>query len=221
MIAIPDKSLYLLTDGKTYLKETVQKGHYLPTPSAALATEFTYQQAKALIANPRPAVKWIGRYYMVNKEDGKSLKREGFASGNGGVYVGVNKPQFDESLMDTIDQEAKSILGLAAWDRSQLEKNRVVLTQALSYYDSAIGDVMHAIEGKNPPAHTRAKIWKILKDLREKHTKAKQQIAYIDTMKQAITQNWEISKLKTELNKAVYVPYKGRTDYYDAITKMM
>ena len=157
---------------------------------------------------------------MVECDTGNVCKDSFNYKGNAGKYIGDKKVEFDESILDEIISETNSILGLAGWDMNQLESYNAILNGALSYYDSAISDIQHAMEKISPPAHIRTKIWGIQRDLRRKHTKVKQCMAYIDVMKDAITYKYDIGKIKLELNKAKYSDYKGRTEYYDMILAM-
>lgn len=38
---------------------------------------------------------------------------------------------------------------------------------------------------------------------------------------EAIKQQWTIGKIKAELSKAEYVPYKGRTKYYGIVSDLL
>ena len=40
-------------------------------------------------------------------------------------------------------------------------------------------------------------------------------------MEGEIKEQWSIGKIKAELSKAKYVPYKGRTRYYEMVAKML
>lgn len=199
------------------MKNPLQEGRYLSTTSPVQATEFTYKQARAILQSKKQYLKFARTYHIVNKGNGEVVE---IAKSNANVYAGENKPIFDESVLALINSEAEGILGLNAWDWNQLETYRTMLNQAWSYYDSAISDVAHAIEDINPPAHIRTKSWGILQELRKKHTFTKQQIKYIDVMKRALDEGWNLVKLKLEISKAKYEPYKGRTEYYDIIRNM-
>ena len=96
-----------------------------------------------------------------------------------------------------------------------------MLTQGLQFYDSAISDIQHARMDKRPPAHIRTKIGGILNDLEEKRLDIKQASNYIAVFMEAIKQQWTIGKIKAELSKAKYVPYKGRTKYYGIVSDLL
>lgn len=212
---------YILTDGKNYvIQNPLRPGKYMASTSPVDAMHFTYKQAKSLLTNKKSSTRWINAYHMVECETGTTCKLNKNYKGNGGCYIGDKKVEFDESVLDEIINEADSMLGLAGWDLNQLESFRVMLEGALSYYDSAISDIVHAMEKINPPAHTRTKIWGMQRELRIKHTRVKQCMQYIDVMKDAITYKYDIGKIKLELNKAKYSDYKGRTEYYEMILGM-
>ena len=40
-------------------------------------------------------------------------------------------------------------------------------------------------------------------------------------MKGEIKEQWSIGKIKAELSKAKYVPYKGRTKYYEMVEDLL
>lgn len=214
--------MYILTDGKNYvMRNPIQQDRFLQTTSPINAEKFTFKQARALLRSKKAAMKWIKDYQMVDCNDGSKCEISPNYEGNGGVYLGDNPIDFDESIIDVIMKEGHSILGMAAWDMNQLETYKVMLDSALSYYDSAISDIEHAIEKKSPPAHIRTKIYGVLKQVREKHTQIKQCIVYVEVMKDAITYKYDLSKLKLEISKAKYTEYKGRTDYYEMILNMI
>ena len=58
-------------------------------------------------------------------------------------------------------------------------------------------------------------------ELEEKRRDAKQTRNYINILKKAIEEQWSIGKIKAELSKAKYVPYKGRTKYYKMIEELL
>ena len=93
--------------------------------------------------------------------------------------------------------------------------------EGLQFYDSAISDIQHARMDKRPPAHIRTKIDGILNDLEEKRRDIKQASNYIAVFMEAIKQQWTIGKIKAELSKAKYVPYKGRTKYYGIVSDLL
>ena len=70
-------------------------------------------------------------------------------------------------------------------------------------------------------AHIRTKIDGILNDLEEKRRDIKQASNYIAVFMEAIKQQWTIGKIKAELSKARYVPYKGRTKYYGIVSDLL
>ena len=141
--------------------------------------------------------------------------------GNGGMYIGANDIDFDDSIIDKVYAETKSIIGLAGWSVTQLKTYEEELTRGLSKYDSAESDIKHALEkykeeneGKKPQAHKIAKIGYLLDDVRDKHKHIKQCLRYVKVMQDAITYSYTIEKLKLELTKAKHNDYKGRTEYY-------
>lgn len=66
-----------------------------------------------------------------------------------------------------------------------------------------------------------AKIAYLLDDIRERRKNIKQCLNYINIMKNAITYGYSIEKLKLELQKAKYVKYKGRTEYYQMALNLL
>ena len=96
-----------------------------------------------------------------------------------------------------------------------------MLNQGVQFYDNAIQDIKHARLDKRPPAHIRTKIDGIMNDLEEKRRDVKQTRNYVNVLVQAIKEQWSIGKIKAELSKSKYVPYKGRTKYYDIVEEMV
>ena len=214
--------MYYLTDGKHYVMENPMKaGEYIRTTSPVHAKDFTYKQAKGLLQNKKKSLAWVRQFQMVNSETGKVDKSAKYCKGNGGAYIGENDIEFDESIIELIYKEAKSVIGLAGWSMMQLKTYEEQLSEGLSKYDSAESDIEHALQkyrednnGKKPQAHKMAKIGYLLDDIRDKHKHIKQCLNYIKVMEDAITYSYTIEKLKLELAKAKHVEYKGRTEYY-------
>jgi hypothetical protein len=214
--------MFILTDGKNYVMENpMQQGVYLNTTSPNQAKEFTFKQARSLLQNKKKSMSWIKKgYYMVNQETGE-VEDDIHRFSNEGVFCGDKDFEFDESIVGTIKQEITSIIGLAAWDINQLNTYDAMLNQGLQYYDSAISDIKHARLDKRPPAHIRTKIDTIANELEEKRRDVKQTRNYINILTKAIKESWTIGKIKAELSKAKYVPYKGRTKYFDIVKELI
>lgn len=207
--------MFILTDGKNYVMENPMKqGNYISTTSPIQAKEFTFKQARSLLQNKKKALSWIKSYYMVNQETG-AIEKDFPKFSNEGIFCEEKDFKFDESIIDTIKNEADSIMRLATWDLSQLNTWLSLLNQGLQYYDSAISDVKHARLDKRPPAHIRTKIDGIENELEERRRDIKQARGYVDTLVKATKERWTTEKIKLELNKAKYSPYKGRTKYYE------
>lgn len=216
------KKMFILTDGKNYVMENPMKqGVYISTTSPVQAKEFTYKQARSLLNNKSKKMSWIKSYHMVNQENGESCNNSCYYKGNGGSYIGENDIDFDDSIIDLIYKETKSIIGLAGWSMTQLKTYEEKLNIGLSKYDSAESDIEHALQkykednnGRKPQAHKMAKIGYMLDEIRDKHKHIKQCQKYIKVMQDAITYNYTIEKVKLELTKAKHSEYKGRTEYY-------
>ena len=213
--------MFILTDGKNYVMENPMKvGEYISTTSPIQAKEFTYKQARTLLQNKKKSLSWIKLFHMVNKDSGK-VEEEIPKYSNEGIFCNDKEFEFDESIVSTIKQEVNSIIGLAAWDVNQLNTYIAMLNQGVQFYDNAIQDIKHARLDKRPPAHIRTKIDGIMNDLEEKRRDVKQTRRYIDILIDAIKEQWSIGKIKAELSKAKYVPYKGRTKYYEMVEELL
>ncbi len=213
--------MFILTDGKNYVMENPMKiGEYISTTSPVQAKEFTYKQARSLLQNKKKSLSWIKRFHIVNQETGKS-EIDIPKYSNEGIFCGDKDFEFDESIIGMIKQEVFTIIGLAAWDINQLSTYESMLNQGIQFYDNAIQDIKHARLDKRPPAHIRTKIDGIANELEEKRRDAKQIRNYINILKRAIEEQWSIGKIKAELSKAKYVPYKGRTKYYKMIEELL
>ena len=213
--------MFILTDGKNYVMENPMKiGEYMSTTSIIQAKEFTYKQARSLLQNKKKSLSWIKSYNMVNQKTGQ-IETGIPKYSNEGIFCGDKDFEFDESIIDTIKQEVNSIIGLAAWDINQLNTYIAMLNQGVQFYDSAIQDIKHARLDKRPPAHIRTKIDGIMNELEEKRRDAKQTRSYVDILIKAIKEQWAIGKIKAELSKAKYVPYKGRTRYYEMVKNLL
>lgn len=213
--------MFILTDGNNYVMENPMKvGEYISTTSPLQAKEFTYKQARSLLQNKKKSLSWIKQMTMVNQETGQA-ETEIPRFSNEGVFCGDKDFEFDESIIGVIKQEVNSIIGLAAWDVNQLNTYLAMLNQGVQYYDSAISDIKHARLDKRPPAHVRTKIDGIMNELEEKRRDVKQARNYIDILIKAIKESWSIGKIKVELAKAKYVPYKGRTKYFEMVEELL
>lgn len=213
--------MFILTDGKNYVMENpMQIGQYISTTYPIQAKEFTYKQARSLLQNKKKSLGWIKQFHMVNKETGK-VESSIPKYSNERIFCGDKDFEFDYSIVEKIKAEASSIIGLAAWDLNQLNTYLAMLDQGVQFYDSAISDIKHARLDKRPPAHIRTKIDGIANDLEEKRRDIKQTRNYVVVMIQAIKDQWSVGKLKAELSKAKYVPYKGRTKYYDLVNDLL
>lgn len=221
--------MFILTDGKNYVMENpMKKGVYISTTSSIQAKEFTFKQAKSVLNNRSKKMSWVKCYYIVETGTGEKSKTSPNYKGNGGVYIGDNDFSFDESILEKIYQETKSIIGLAGWSMMQLQTYKEELNIGLSKYDSAESDIVHALQkykednnGKKAQAHKMAKIAYLLDEIREKHENIKQCLDYIEVLETAITHRYTLEKLKFEIAKAKHVEYKGRTEYYQKALEVL
>ena len=202
------------------MENPMKVGEYLSTTSPLQAKDFTYKQARSLLQNKKKPLSWIKSMHMVNTETGKTEENIPKYS-NEGVFCGDKDFEFDDSIIDTIKQEVNSILGLAAWDINQLNTYVAMLNQGVQYYDNAIQDIKHVRLDKRPPAHIRTKIDGIMNELEEKRRDIKQARNFTEILIKAIKEQWAIGKIKAELSKAKYVPYKGRTKYYEIVEDLL
>ncbi len=221
--------MFILTDGKSYVMENpLKQGDYISTTSPVQAKKFSYKQARALLQNKKKSIAWIKSFHMVNQDTGEVDKSAKNYKGNGGMYIGANDIQFDESIIGKIFDETKSAIGLAGWSMTQLKTYEEKLNMGLSKYDSAESDIKHALEkykkdkgGKKPPANKIAKLGYLLDDVRDKHRNIKQCLDYIKVFEDAITYKYTIEKIKLELTKAEHREYKGRTEYYQMALELL
>lgn len=215
--------MFILTDGKNYVMENPMKlGEYMSTTSPIQAKEFTYKQARKLLQNKKKSISWIKSYHMVEQETGEitSTNAKNY-KGNGGVYIGKNDIEFDDSIIDLIYEETSSLMGMAGWSMTQLKTYEEKLNVGLSKYDSAESDIKHALQkykedndGKKPQAHKMSQLGYLLDEIRDKHKNIKQCQNYVRVMEDAITYRYTLEKIKLELVKAKHTDYQGRTEYY-------
>lgn len=221
--------MFILTDGKNYVMENpMQNGQYISTTSPIQAKKFTYKQARSLLQNKKKSLSWVKQFHMVNQETGQVSETSKNYKGNGGIYIGENNIDFDDSIIEEIYKETKSIIGLAGWSMVQLKTYEEMLNNGLSKYDSAESDIEHALQkykddnnGKKPQAHKMAKVGYLLDEIRDRHKNIKQCLRYIQVMKNAITYNYTVEKIKLELEKAKNIEYKGRTEYYQMTLELL
>lgn len=221
--------MFILTDGKNYVMENpMRQGVYISTTSPIQAKEFTWRQARSLLQNKKKSMSWIRTYNAVNRDTGVVDKELKYYKGNGDIYVGGNDIEFDESIVENIYVEIKSIIGLAGWSITQLKTYEEELLNGLSKYDSAESDITHALQkykedhaGKKAQAHKMAKVGYLLDEVRDKHKHIKQCLDYIKVLENAITYSYTIEKIKLELTKAKHKEYKGRTEYYQKALELL
>lgn len=202
------------------MENPMKIGEYISTTYPLQAKGFTYKQARSLLQNKKKSLSWIRQFHMVNQETGQ-VETDIPKFSNEGIFCGDKEFEFDENIIDIIKQEVNSIIGLAAWDINQLNTYVAMLNQGVQFYDNAIQDIKHARLDKRPPAHIRTKIDGIANELEEKRRDVKQVRNYINILIKAIQEQWSIGKIKAELSKAKYVPYKGRTKYYEMVEKLL
>lgn len=213
--------MFILSDGKSYVMENPMKhGKYLRTTSPVQAKEFTFKQARGLVQSKKQSLEWIKTYQIINKDTGKIVEDVPRYS-NEGVYCDENAYEFDFSVVKTIREEVDSIIGLAAWDLNQLNTYLAILETGMSYYDSAISDIKHARLDKRPPAHVRTKIDGIMNELEESRRDVKQVRSFVKILIEANNKQWTIGRIKAELAQAKYVPYKGRTKYFEIVNNLL
>lgn len=214
--------MFILTDGKNYVMENPMKqGAYISTTSPVQAKQFTWKQAKTLLQNKKKSMAWIRLYNAVNQDTGEVDKGIKYSQGNGGSYLNENNIKFDDSIIEKVYMETRTIIGIAGWSMDQLKIYEQELNRGLSKFDSAESDILHALQkykedndGRKPQAHKIAQIGYLLDEVRDKHKNIKQCLNYIKVMEDAVTYRYTIEKIKLELAKARYVEYKGRTEYY-------
>lgn len=222
---------YVLTDGKNYvIRNQFKIDEYLLSTSYVQAERFDYRKAKALLKNPRGKIRSIKNngFYMLDVESGEIDKKSFKNSGNGGVFVGKNDVEFDESILDAITEEVNSILSLSGWSLQELQKYKDDLSTGLSKCDSIETDIGHLLEkyrkehdGKKPACHKITKVGYILMETRELRRKIKQCQGYIQVMIDAITYKYGISKICTEMSKNDNGEYKPRTEYYQIVQDIL
>ena len=213
--------MFILTDGKNYVMENPMKvGIYLSTTSPCHAKEFTYKQARNLLHNKKKSLSWIREYHMINMETGK-VETDVPEYSNNEIICDDKEIVFDDSIIQEIQEEVNGVLKLKTMDTMQLNTYVAQLEQGLQFYDSAISDIYHARMDKRPPAHIRTKVDGILNELSEKRRDIKQTMNYLKVFSDSVKERWTLGKVKEELRKVKYVPYKGRTKYYEMVSDLL
>lgn len=214
-------NMFILTDGKNYVMENPMKvGIYLSTTSPCHAKEFTYKQARNLLHNKKKSLSWIREYHMINMETGK-VETDVPEYSNNEIFCDDKEIVFDDSIIQEIQEEVNGVLKLKTMDTMQLNTYVAQLEQGLQFYDSAISDIYHARMDKRPPAHIRTKVDGILNELSEKRRDIKQTMNYLKVFSDSVKERWTLGKVKEELRKVKYVPYKGRTKYYEMVSDLL
>lgn len=105
----------------------MKSGDYLSTTSPVQAKELTFKQARSLTRNKKKSLSWVKKYYILNKESGK-IENDIPAFSNDGVFCDDKEFNFDYSIVEEINNEVNSIVGLAGWDINQLTTYKSMLT---------------------------------------------------------------------------------------------
>lgn len=221
--------MFILTDGKNYVMENpMRPGTHMSTTSPIQAKRMTYKEARALLNNKSKKLAWVKSFHMVNVENEHKASTSSNYNGNGGVYVGENDIEFNDDILNSIYNEANTIMNVNGWDINQLKTYEEELNRGLSKYDSVDSDLTHALQkykednnGKRPGASKMAQIGYILDEVRDKRKHIKQCLNYIRVMEDALTYHYSMSEIKRKMNDATYVAYKGRTEYYQKFLDLL
>lgn len=210
---------YIISNGTSYvMKNPMNANKYISTTSSSMAGIFTFKQARALINNNQKSIAWIRDYHMVEIDSGTTVDPARAKMEAEELFV-EGEFSFDDTLLDNIVVEVESLLGLAAYEINELIAQNAILNQALSYCDLVLSDITHLYTDPllKISAPQRSIIQKMEIDYQLKRKAIKQTRSYVDVMTMALENNWNLPKLKSELSKAKYVPYRGRTKIYDEI----
>ena len=204
-----------LSNGIWFVVRDPKTSRYRKTLREDKATQFSEKEATDLLRSKKPQYNWLKSddYQVVPIV---SVEKSVYAKSKSGIYMGLHMEENHD-----IEMEVDKIKSCQLWDIHALEMKENELSEAQSYYDSALSDVLHLLEVHNPPAHTRTKIYKILQDLRVAHTKTNKELKYIRIMKRGIEEKWTFQKLQSEINGAEYKDYKGRTDYFNKVLELL
>lgn len=214
---------YIITDGKSYvMKNPMNNSKYIATTSTAMAELFTFKQARSLINSKQKSIAWIKSYHMLEIDSGTTIdpaqaKAQAEELCVDGDFI------FDENILDDICSEVESVLGLAAYEINELTLKSAILVRSLSYCDEALSDIYHSYidEELKIPAPEKSIIQKMEIEYVLRRKRVKQTMSYVDVMIMALENNWTLPKLKCEIAKAKYVPYKGRTKVYSQIRQLL
>ena len=99
----------------------MKSGEYMITTSGSMAKEFTYKQARSLVQNSRKKYSWIKKYNLIDVDTGQKSDKSLYYRGNANLYIG-DESNFDYALLDKINSEANSILGLNNFKRREIIK---------------------------------------------------------------------------------------------------
>lgn len=221
--------MFILYDGKKYVKESNKSGEYIGTDRMENAKRFTYQQALSCTRSKKHRRSWIRNCKIINDETDEVVNsNSAYYQGKSGIYTGEKMNFFDETVLGEITEEVDKIKKISGWDIDKLNEYEDKLKSWLSYYDSAESDIVHLLEkyeldhgGKKLPANKSAIIGYEISEIRKKHRSIKQCMRYVKVLKDSITYKTGICKVKNDLEQASYKEYKGRTDYYDRVKNII
>ena len=221
--------MFLLYDGKKYVKESNKSGCYIGTDCVNNAKRFTYQQALNCTRSKKHRRSWIRNCKIINEETEEIINSENMHyQGKSGIYIGEKVNFFDETILQEITDEVDKIKKISGWTIDKLNEYEDKLKGCLSYYDSAESDIVHLLEkyeldheGRKLPANKSAIIGYEISEIRKKHRAIKQCMRYVKVLKDSVVYKSSIDKIKYDSESVSYKEYKGRTDYYDRIKSII
>ena len=92
--------MFLLYDGKKYVKESNKSGCYIGTDCVNNAKRFTYQQALNCTRSKKHRRSWIRNCKIINEETEEIINSENMHyQGKSGIYIGEKVNFFDETIL--------------------------------------------------------------------------------------------------------------------------
>lgn len=207
---------YYITNGKEYIKKIGRK--YNSCSSPVLADTYAAKTAENILRN-RLCKAWKETFYLEGVDDFERISLDNIDTQT--VASEVNKIEPEDKIIKEMEQLVTTLNNLCIPPKIQLLSYKKELEKSESFYDRALSDIDHWIMDHKPPAHVRAKVYGIQRDIEQKRKQVKEKYGYILVLINADEKEFCVSRLQHELKKRKYAPYTPNTYVYKMLDDLL
>lgn len=207
---------YYITNGKEFIKKSGRK--YYTCKSPVLADTYTVKTAENILRN-RLCKAWKETFYLEGMDDFKRINLDDID--NQAVISEVKKDEPEDKIIEEMEQLVTTLNNLSIPSKIQLLSYKKELEKSESFYDRALSDIDHWIMDHKPPAHVRAKVYGIQRDIEQKRKQVKEKYGYILVLINAEEKEFCVSRLQHEMKKRKYAPYTPNTYVYKMLDDLL